>query len=153
MAPKQYHGQIKQEDFEAFDKAVGHNCTVLARRQHHHLYHRNEVPLKKVPSPYIFYRTTEVSEVPGWPFPAPLHPATTRGFLFGHLSPMKQQVPPARIGKMREYSPMGPHQVQEQYLQNGPVGRVPASKTGAIDNFKAARMYGGTTSIDYGQFD
>ncbi|OWM74050.1 hypothetical protein CDL15_Pgr008361 [Punica granatum] len=88
-------------------------------------------------------------------FGPPPPPRPPRNFQYSRLSPVKQQNPPKRVAERRELPPLGPYQLQyppQELYGNWPAGRAPAAEAAAIDNIKAAQLYGGITRIDYGRF-
>lgn len=156
MAPKEDLCQIGREGFEAIDRFFGRNSTIPTAQQHRSLYRRNEVPLETVPPPYFVYQTTEVSQIPQQFFSSPPPPEPPRSFQFGRLFRVKQQNPPKKVAERRGFPPLGPYRVQypppQEQHPNGPEGRVPAAEPECMNNFKAARLFGGITRVDYGLF-
>lgn len=155
MASKEDLYKIGQEGFEAIDIFFGHNSTARTPQLHRNLYHRNEVPLETVPSPYLVYQRTEVSQVPQQVFSSPPPPEPPRSFQFGRFFPVKPRNPPKRMAERRGFPPLGPYRFQyppwEQH-ERGQEGRVPAAEPASMNNFKAAQLFGGATRVDYGWF-
>ncbi|OWM88150.1 hypothetical protein CDL15_Pgr016723 [Punica granatum] len=146
MATKEGHYRIGQADFDAFDRSFG-----PALEEKRSLYHRNEIPLETVPSPFMVYRRTVVSQVPEWPFAPPPLPGPPLNFQFSPLFPANQKNPPKRMGEGRELPTVGPYQVQ--YPPQELYGNRPAAETATIDNVKAAQLYGGITRVNrYGRY-
>ncbi|OWM88144.1 hypothetical protein CDL15_Pgr016717 [Punica granatum] len=154
MATKEELYRIGQAGFEAIDRFFGSRCVVPSPEEKRYLYHRHEVPLETIPSPYLVYQRTEVSHVPEWLFAPPPPAGPPHNFQFSRPFPVKQQNPPKIMGERREFLPLGPYQVQyppQDLYRNRPAGWVPTAEAVAIANIKVAQLYAGITRIDYGR--
>ncbi|KAK4767638.1 hypothetical protein SAY87_023757 [Trapa incisa] len=157
MAPNEDLYRIGLEGFEAIDTYFGRSSIVPIAPLHRSLYYRNQVPLETVSPPCLVHQRTQVSQVCHHQLFPPPPSESTRGFQFGRIFHVKQQNPPKRMGEIRRGAPpLGPHRVQYQPVQeqddHGTSGLVPAAEPASMNNFMAARLFGGVTRVDYGWF-